>query len=80
MTRRGVVLLPRACFIMFCTSLFFLLLMAVSVTFGIRSWPASSPILFATCSGMIIGGQIGTRVTPGKPPRRIVSKVPDLFP
>ncbi|MFO7749403.1 MAG: sulfite exporter TauE/SafE family protein [Desulfobacteraceae bacterium] len=49
-------------FIMFFSSLFFLLLTAVSVTFGIRSWPASSPILFATCSGVIIGGQIGTRV------------------
>ena len=49
-------------FIMFCCSLFFLCLSAATVWAGMQSWPQSSPILLATCSGVIVGGQIGTRL------------------
>jgi len=49
-------------FVMFITSLFFLLMTQISVCFHLRSWPHSTPLLFATCSGVMIGGQIGTRL------------------
>lgn len=49
-------------FIMFCSSLFFLALSVISIYAGIETWPESSPLLPATCSGVIIGGQIGTRL------------------
>lgn len=49
-------------FVMFYSALFFLFLTFASVFIGLRGWPESSPILFATCSGVIIGGQIGTRL------------------
>ena len=49
-------------FIMFVTSLFFLLMTFGSVLAGFRDWPAGSSILFGTCSGVILGGQFGTRM------------------
>ncbi len=49
-------------FIMFLTSLFFLLMTFISVCLNLRSWPHSTSILFATCSGVILGGQVGTRL------------------
>jgi uncharacterized membrane protein YfcA len=49
-------------FIMFCCSVFFLFVYAVGVYAGIQAWPQSSPVLFATCSGVVVGGQIGTRL------------------
>lgn len=49
-------------FIMFITSLFFLFMTFVSVHLRLSSWPQGTTILFATCSGVILGGQIGTRL------------------
>ncbi|MBU1168718.1 MAG: sulfite exporter TauE/SafE family protein [Proteobacteria bacterium] len=49
-------------FVMFTCSLFFLFLTTLGVFTGIQQWPQSSPVLFATCSGVIMGGQIGTRL------------------
>lgn len=49
-------------FIMFATSLFYLFLSCVRVWFGCADWPHGTYLLFATCSGVILGGQIGTRL------------------
>jgi len=49
-------------FVMFTTLLFFLFLTVVSAGLGLRNWPSSTPLLFATCSGVMIGGQIGIRL------------------
>lgn len=49
-------------FIMFACTLFFLLLTALAVYTGYQSWPQHSSILFATCSGVFMGGQTGTRL------------------
>jgi uncharacterized protein len=54
--------IPTGLFVMLCCSLFFLALSALSVLTGFRSWPESTPILLATCSGVAVGGQIGTRL------------------
>ncbi|WP_035237803.1 sulfite exporter TauE/SafE family protein [Desulfobacter vibrioformis] len=48
--------------IMFVTILFYLLLACISVWQGYASWPHGTHLLFATCSGVIVGGQIGTRL------------------
>lgn len=57
---------PRAVatslFIMFITILFYLLLVCISVWQGYSSWPHATYLLFATCSGVVMGGQIGTRL------------------
>ncbi|QBH14034.1 sulfite exporter TauE/SafE family protein [Desulfobacter hydrogenophilus] len=49
-------------FIMFVTILFYLILVCISVWVGNASWPHGTSLLFATCSGVIMGGQIGTRL------------------
>jgi hypothetical protein len=49
-------------FIMFVTILFYLILVCISVWIGNASWPHGTSLLFATCSGVIMGGQIGTRL------------------
>jgi hypothetical protein len=49
-------------FVMFTTLVFFLVLTAGSIGLGLRDWPATTPLLFATCSGVMLGGQIGTRL------------------
>ena len=49
-------------FIMFATILFYLFLVFISVRSGYASWPEKTSLLFATCSGVIMGGQIGTRL------------------
>ncbi|ETR71721.1 MAG: hypothetical protein OMM_02278 [Candidatus Magnetoglobus multicellularis str. Araruama] len=49
--------------IMFCSVGFYLFLTAVNVFLGFKEWPHHSPILLSTCSGVMIGGQIGTRLT-----------------
>lgn len=49
-------------FIMFVTILFYLVLVCISVWVGNASWPHGTSLLFATCSGVIMGGQIGTRL------------------
>jgi len=49
-------------FIMFTASLFYLLLTWICILMDLRSWPENSSLLFLTCSGVIIGGQIGTRI------------------
>jgi len=49
-------------FIMFVTIVFYLFLVCIGVWFGNVSWPRGTSLLFATCSGVIIGGQIGTRL------------------
>ncbi len=49
-------------FIMFVTILFYLILVCISVWVGKASWPHGTSLLFATCSGVIMGGQIGTRL------------------
>jgi len=49
-------------FIMFVTILFYLFLACISVWQGYASWPHGTYLLFATCSGVIVGGQIGTRL------------------
>lgn len=54
--------IPTGLFVMLCCSLFFLGLSAISVFFGLQSWPESSPILLATCSGVALGGQTGTHL------------------
>ncbi|MCG8551309.1 MAG: sulfite exporter TauE/SafE family protein [Desulfobacterales bacterium] len=48
--------------IMFVTILFYLCLACISVWQGYASWPHGTYLLFATCSGVILGGQIGTRL------------------
>lgn len=48
--------------IMFVTILFYLVLACISVWQGYASWPHGTYLLFATCSGVIVGGQIGTRL------------------
>ncbi len=48
--------------IMFVTILFYLFLAGTSVWLGYASWPHGTYLLFATCSGVIVGGQIGTRL------------------
>jgi len=49
-------------FVMFSCSVFFLFVYALGVYTGFQVWPQSSPILYATISGVIVGGQIGTRL------------------
>ena len=49
-------------FIMFITSLFFLVMTIVSTGLQLRTWPEDMSILFASCSGVILGGQIGSRL------------------
>ncbi len=49
-------------FIMFITIIFYLFLVCVSVWTKNASWPEGTYLLFATCSGVIIGGQVGTRL------------------
>ncbi len=49
-------------FIMFATLLFFLFLVFISVWTGSADWPEGTSLLFATCSGVIMGGQVGTRL------------------
>ncbi|KPA10863.1 permease [Candidatus Magnetomorum sp. HK-1] len=49
--------------IMFFSVVFYLLLTGVCVCLGLRDWPQNAPILFSTCSGVMMGGQIGTRLT-----------------
>jgi len=48
--------------IMFVTILFYLCLACISVWQGYASWPHGTYLLFATCSGVIVGGQVGTRL------------------
>jgi|GEM_PF-1219913 len=48
--------------IMFVTILFYLCLACISVWQGYASWPHGTHLLFATCSGVIVGGQVGTRL------------------
>lgn len=45
--------------VMFYLAIFFLLINLVSIKLGLAQWPALLPLLWATCSGVIIGGQIG---------------------
>ena len=49
-------------FIMFVSTLFYLFLVCMSVWTNNASWPRGTSLLFATCSGVIMGGQIGTRL------------------
>jgi hypothetical protein len=49
--------------VMFFSVVFYLTLTAASVYLGIREWPIHTPILLSTCSGVMMGGQIGTRLT-----------------
>ncbi|MFO7751259.1 MAG: sulfite exporter TauE/SafE family protein [Desulfobacteraceae bacterium] len=49
-------------FIMFVSILFYLFLVWISVWFANASWPHGTSLLFATCSGVVLGGQIGTRL------------------
>ncbi len=49
-------------FIMFASILFYLFLVWLSVLTGKGAWPHETYLLFATCSGVILGGQIGTRL------------------
>jgi len=49
-------------FIMFTAALFYLFLTLLSVISGIIDIPSKLSILFATCSGVILGGQIGSRL------------------
>lgn len=49
-------------FVMFSAAVFFLLLTVGSIALGIRGLPHYMPILPATCSGVVVGGQIGTRL------------------
>lgn len=48
--------------IMFVAILFYLFLACISVWQGYASWPHGTHLLFATCSGVIVGGQIGIRL------------------
>lgn len=45
--------------IMFYMAIFFLLVNLASIQVGMTQWPDLMPLLWATCSGVIIGGQIG---------------------
>ena len=49
-------------FVMFIAVLFYLLLTIISVMLNIWEKPHNLIILFATCSGVIVGGQIGSRL------------------
>jgi len=49
-------------FIMFSVTVFFLFLTIGSIFLEIRYLPHLMPILWATCSGVVVGGQIGTRL------------------
>lgn len=49
-------------FVMFSTAVIFWLLIFVSVMLGWRDWPQNPPILFGTVPGVILGGQIGSRL------------------
>jgi len=49
-------------FIMFCAACFYFLITAGSALLGTRDWPRHLLILQATCSGVIVGGQIGARL------------------
>jgi hypothetical protein len=49
--------------IMFFSVVFYLMLTIACVFLGLNEWPEHSPILFSTCSGVMMGGQIGTRLT-----------------
>jgi hypothetical protein len=49
--------------IMFFSVVFYLMLTIASVFLGFDEWPAHSSILLSTCSGVMMGGQIGTRLT-----------------
>jgi hypothetical protein len=49
--------------IMFFSVVFYLMLTTVSVILGFKTWPEHSSVLFSTCSGVMMGGQIGTRLT-----------------
>lgn len=49
-------------FVMFSTAVIFWLLIGVSVMLGWRDWPQNPPILFGTVPGVILGGQIGSRL------------------
>lgn len=46
-------------FVMFVVTIFYLVLTLLSVAAGIRQFPAHTPLLLATCSGVILGGRIG---------------------
>ena len=66
MERKLKIPTPRAVatglFVMFVTTLFYLFLVSIHVWLGYRSWPPGTSLLFATCSGVVLGGQIGTRL------------------
>jgi uncharacterized membrane protein YfcA len=49
-------------FVMFSTAVIFWLLIVVSVMSGWRDWPQNPPILLGTVPGVILGGQIGSRL------------------
>ncbi|WP_321419416.1 sulfite exporter TauE/SafE family protein [uncultured Desulfobacter sp.] len=49
-------------FIMFASILFYLFLVWLCVLTGKGTWPHGTYLLFATCSGVILGGQMGTRL------------------
>ena len=49
-------------FVMFCAALFYLLLTICTVMLGKHFLPDNLHILFATCSGVILGAQIGSRM------------------
>jgi len=49
--------------VMFCSVVFYLMLTTAGIVLGFDNWPAHSSILFSTCSGVMMGGQIGTRLT-----------------
>ncbi|MGE4542649.1 MAG: TSUP family transporter [Pedobacter sp.] len=49
-------------FVMFSTAIIFWLLIVASVMLGWRDWPQNPPILFGTVPGVILGGQIGSRL------------------
>jgi len=49
--------------IMFFSVVFYLILTIFCVYLDLKDWPKNVPILFSTCSGVIMGGQIGTRLT-----------------
>jgi hypothetical protein len=49
--------------IMFFSVSFYLMLTTTSIVLGFDNWPEHSSILLSTCSGVMMGGQIGTRLT-----------------
>jgi len=49
--------------IMFFSVVFYLMLTTTGVVLGFDEWPKHSSILLSTCSGVMMGGQIGTRLT-----------------